>query len=390
MNDRVDDALVAEPGPTTLPPLRRPAALAASSVAPAARRVMPADGPLLTIDPVPLPDPVPAGSLPPPPPSPFTVLPAPVWCVLPAVGWQQRATRPIVTPLPEPAPAAAPRAGVDLGEVAPRVERVVDVVEAPADEVAHLFPGGWPDAWAEPDRVGPTDRPDGAAPATEVADAVVEDLADPAGRPAGHEDDLEDGDKDGQDAGHELGHAPVDRLVHHLRQAGRWASFAVLGAAVWVLLLTTVPRAFGWQPTVITGHSMEPSIARGDVVVVRPAPPAAYVPGAVITFSDINRPGHLITHRVIKVNDDGTLVTRGDNNHDNDPQATPVSSVKGRAVLRVPFAGKPVVWVMDRSWLPLAGTVAVLLLVIRTLLHPGGPRRRPRPWPLFSAPTRRT
>lgn len=384
MNDRVDDALVAEPGPTTLPPLRHPTAPVAATVATTARRVVIADGPLLTIDPVPLPDPVPAGALPPPPPSPFAALPAPVWCVLPAVGWQQRATRPIVTPLPEVA-TSMPRTAADVDELTRLAERVVDVAETRAEaataaiEVEHLFPDGWPDAWTEPDPVEPVEPVEPVA-RVDRADAAVAAVDDRGDTDA---DDLPD------DA-HEAGRAAADRLVHHLQQAARWASFAVLGAAVWVLLLTTVPRVFGWQPTVITGHSMEPAIARGDVVVVRPAPPAAYVPGAVITFSDINRPGHLITHRVIKVNDDGTLVTRGDNNHDTDPQATPVSSVKGRAVLRVPFVGRPVVWVMDRSWLPLAATAATLLLVIRTLLHPGGPRRQPRPWPLFSSPARRT
>jgi signal peptidase I len=109
-----------------------------------------------------------------------------------------------------------------------------------------------------------------------------------------------------------------------------------------------------------------------------------FVPGAVITFVDINHPGHLITHRIVKVNPDGTLVTKGDHNHDNDPQSLAVANVKGRAVLRVPYVGRPVVWIIDRDWIPLGLTTVLLVGVVHTALHPAGARRRPRPWPLFA------
>lgn len=163
---------------------------------------------------------------------------------------------------------------------------------------------------------------------------------------------------------------PAGAVPALVATVGRVVSFAVVGALVWVLALTTLPRLGGWQPTVITGRSMEPAIRRGDVIVVRPAPVAALIPGAVVTFVDPNRPDRLITHRVVAVEPDGRLRTKGDNNHDADPALVDPATVRGRAVLRVPFAGAPVVWALDRRWPPLAATVIGLALALRTALHP--------------------
>jgi uncharacterized membrane protein YfcA len=49
--------------------------------------------------------------------------------------------------------------------------------------------------------------------------------------------------------------------------------------------------------------------------------------------------------------------------------------VHGRAVLRLPFAGRAVVWFLDRRWLPLALSISLLAAAIRTVHRP---RREPR------------
>ena len=160
----------------------------------------------------------------------------------------------------------------------------------------------------------------------------------------------------------------------------RWASRAALGATFLILMLATLPCLAGWCPEVITGHSMAPSIERGDLVVVRPDAAGAYRPGVVITFSDPGRPGRLTTHRVVALRPDGRLTTRGDHNRDADPAPVSVGDVRGRVVLRVPWAGRPVVWAMDRRWLPLGASGAILVAAARAALAPSRrpARRRPR------------
>jgi signal peptidase I len=252
----------------------------------------------------------PAGALPPPAPPPFAGLPTPTRCPLPALGWQARHARPRgAAPPPEPPPAPAL------------------VLQPAALEPAYVEP-----EYAEP-----------AGIAIELA-------------PVEREPEVVEGRE----------------LVGVARSIGRGVAYAIVGAAGWLLLVTTAPRLIGWQPTVITGHSMEPSIERGDVVIVRPVPLSAYVPGVVITFDDATRPGRLVTHRVVAVRSDGALVTKGDNNRDDDPQPLDARRVRGRAVLRLPFAGRAVVWFLDRRWLPLVLTFTVLATAIRTVLRPRG------------------
>ena len=143
--------------------------------------------------------------------------------------------------------------------------------------------------------------------------------------------------------------------------AATWLAYVIVAGAAWMLIWATIPRALGWQPIVITGGSMEPAIERGDIILARPVPTSALVPGAVITFTDPNRPGQLITHRIVSIKPDGSLETRGDHNGTPDPQSVAVRTVRGRAVLRLPYLGRPVVWIQQQNWPPLAGSVFVLV-----------------------------
>lgn len=291
------------------------------------------------------------GELPAPPAPPFAGLPEPRWCVLPALGRDARVARPVGRrPTTTSASTSAVAATVMDTSTAPPTR---PVRTTPSDATRLL--DGWP---------APTGSP--------APDPSPIDPEPPLGDHVDLLDQVDQGD-------HLDPSAPGDGTrLDPARLVVRALSFAVLGGLLWILALTTLPRLGGWQPTVITGHSMEPSIVRGDVIIVRPAPPEAYVRGAVITFVDPNRPGRLITHRVVGVDPDGRLRTKGDNNHDADPTPIDRLSVKGRAVLRIPFAGAPVVWVMDGRWLPLAATAAVLLAAVRTALAPGERRERRR------------
>jgi signal peptidase I len=151
---------------------------------------------------------------------------------------------------------------------------------------------------------------------------------------------------------------------------------AVLASLVWLLVLAAAPRLLGARSVLVTGGSMQPSVMRGDVVIVQPAGPAAYRPGAVITFDDPNRPGLLVTHRVVEVRADGMLVTKGDHNHDRDARPVAASAVRGRAVLRVPFIGSPVVWVRQQAWIKLIGAVAFVGALAVVATWPSRERRQ--------------
>ncbi|MFN8052604.1 MAG: signal peptidase I [Acidimicrobiales bacterium] len=140
-------------------------------------------------------------------------------------------------------------------------------------------------------------------------------------------------------------------------------SSLILGALVGLTLTANVPRLAGWQPTVIQGESMTPTIDRGDVVIARPEPDGPRGAGQIVLFRDPNRVGRTTLHR-IQSNVDGWIVTKGDHNRDADTTRIRSRDVVGLAVLRIPKIGWPLVWFSTGNWPPLVASVGVLLLAV--------------------------
>src|SRR3954447_21556526 len=139
-------------------------------------------------------------------------------------------------------------------------------------------------------------------------------------------------------------------------------------ARVWLwflvgcLLVTFVPMLFGWRPYIIESGSMEPRIKVGDVVLSSPEQDPQKLLGHVTTFNDPGRPGKIKTHRVIKINDDGTLQTKGDANQTPDSLAVPLDQVRGIGRLLVRWVALPLIWFSAGAWLKLALFILSLLL----------------------------
>lgn len=100
-----------------------------------------------------------------------------------------------------------------------------------------------------------------------------------------------------------------------------------------------VPNVFGKAPISVLSHSMEGDkdgdFSKGDLLlcdVVGDKEKAEYKVGDIVTFKlkgvDLNDPpdgeDDYVTHRIYKVNKDGTYQTKGDNNdyYDQDPKRT--------------------------------------------------------------------
>lgn len=159
-----------------------------------------------------------------------------------------------------------------------------------------------------------------------------------------------------------------------LTAAGRALARLALAVCACMLAASLVPVVFGWRSYVVLSGSMAPSLRVGDVVVAAPAtvPP----PGRIAVFTDPQRPGRTIVHRVDRSLPDGSLITKGDANAAADSTPVPASAVRGEARLRLPLVGLPAYWWQTRAWLPAAGTAAVLLALLM-FGYPAepGPRR---------------
>ncbi len=136
---------------------------------------------------------------------------------------------------------------------------------------------------------------------------------------------------------------------------------ASLALAASLLLWSILPVVVHWTPQVTLSDSMAPRFVAGDVVVTRPVAVSTLQPGQVITVADPDHPGRNRTHRFVRFDREHLLVTRGDANRQNDSTHVPPTSLKGLAVLRVPYVGRPLLWLRLHDYPPLA-----LFLILTT------------------------
>lgn len=79
-------------------------------------------------------------------------------------------------------------------------------------------------------------------------------------------------------------------------------------------LLIISPIIVGYHPVIVQSPSMQPSIKTGSIVYYKKVDTISQLKmGDVITFKN-KEDGPLITHRLMRIEDDGTIKTMGDNN----------------------------------------------------------------------------
>jgi signal peptidase I len=145
----------------------------------------------------------------------------------------------------------------------------------------------------------------------------------------------------------------------------------VSGLAFWSL----APLALGWRADVIMSGSMAPRVLPGDVVVGQPASGDDVRDGQVIVFENPADPSRTVLHRVVRRQDDGSLVTRGDANLADDSSPVDPAAVVAVPRLRVPYVGLPALWLEEGEHRRLL--VASLALLVCALPLLSAPRRSP-------------
>ncbi len=148
-----------------------------------------------------------------------------------------------------------------------------------------------------------------------------------------------------------------------------WAGVLVAALAFLVLGgLILVPRAMGWQGMVVLSGSMEPALKTGGLAFVQPLSREqvdSLQAGDIITFRSSKIAG-LISHRIVQVNpgDGGpSFVTKGDANPQPDDGQVAAASVVGKVRFTVPYLGRLVERLHNRStYLLFLGIPAGLLI----------------------------
>lgn len=122
-----------------------------------------------------------------------------------------------------------------------------------------------------------------------------------------------------------------------------------------LLLIAVAPTAIlGWAATVIESSSMQPTVERGDIVVLRPIETERAGVGAVVRFP-ADDGGSSIVHRIVEVDtESGAYITKGDANRNDDQALVPFANVDGLGTILVPLIGHPALWYHEGRHLLLA------------------------------------
>lgn len=125
-------------------------------------------------------------------------------------------------------------------------------------------------------------------------------------------------------------------VIKHILQAVSAAVLVLLAVlTVYIMVCNMKHKAavvFGSSVLKVITGSMEPSIHEGDYIVVKKADPAELKEGDIICFYSGDKAiyGMPNTHRIVRILDDGSFVTKGDANNKEDPVPVTADSIIGK------------------------------------------------------------
>ena len=105
------------------------------------------------------------------------------------------------------------------------------------------------------------------------------------------------------------------------------------------ILIMFIIGVFPYVPLAILSNSMQPNINRGDAVIYNKNYNELKV-GDIIVFSIENK---IVVHRIYKINENGTFITKGDNNESIDNWVVEEANVIGIVKGYIPYIGYPAV-----------------------------------------------
>ena len=106
-----------------------------------------------------------------------------------------------------------------------------------------------------------------------------------------------------------------------------------------VALVILIMYAAGVKPAVVLSGSMEPTVETGSVAFINTKDRNVGI-GDVVQYRIVQDNGEMkVLHRIIDIRDDGTFVTKGDNNDTEDMNPVGIDQINGKYLMRIPGIG---------------------------------------------------
>ncbi len=104
----------------------------------------------------------------------------------------------------------------------------------------------------------------------------------------------------------------------------------------------------------------------GDLIITRSINPDTLKVGDVITFMENGRTA--VTHRIIKINDDGTFTTKGDANNAEDQLPVEKENVIGKFWFRIPKMGDAILFAQTPVGMLVVIGVPIILYILLDMI----------------------
>lgn len=135
-------------------------------------------------------------------------------------------------------------------------------------------------------------------------------------------------------------------------------------AAILINFLLSVVLATAVPIVAVESNSMVPAFSKGDILIIQGSKTPDLKIGDVIVFSVSGQPAPIV-HRIVSLNSDGTVQTKGDANNGQLPFETSIqgSQILGKSILIIPYLG----WVklgLVEFIMPNFLLIAIILLTI--------------------------
>lgn len=120
------------------------------------------------------------------------------------------------------------------------------------------------------------------------------------------------------------------------------------------------PQFYIYKAYIISTESMEPTINKGDVIIIKKTKKENLKENDIITYKD---KGEVITHRIVEIKPNGNkYITKGDNNESRDEGSLTFEDIEGKFVFKIPHLGNMVSGLKN-------GIVIILTILIFLIIH---------------------
>lgn len=126
------------------------------------------------------------------------------------------------------------------------------------------------------------------------------------------------------------------------------------------ILKKDTPNFFGFSTAVVVSGSMSPNIETNDMIIIKEQ--KEYNINDIISF---NSGKSIVTHRIIKIENDG-FVTKGDANNVEDQNIVTKDAIKGKVVMIIPGIGNTIAYMQSPLGLFLIAMFAFIIIIIPT------------------------